>query len=155
MGFYGPRYLIHDRDPLYTRVVADILTSAGIPAHSAAVEESLSQRVPERFVRSIKEECLTRVVPLGDGHLRLLAREHVEHYHPIKDSTTGFCNTRHCRNARPPPSSDATASADSSVFTIERPRDWSAYKTCRTPFGGARRMGAVGFGDARGPSPMP
>ena len=28
------RYLIHDRDPLYTRVVADILTSAGI-THSA------------------------------------------------------------------------------------------------------------------------
>ena len=35
----------------------------------------------ERFVRSIKEECLNRVVSLGEGHLRLLVREYVEHYH--------------------------------------------------------------------------
>ncbi len=35
----------------------------------------------ERFVRSIKEECLNRVVPLGEGHLRRLVHEYVEHYH--------------------------------------------------------------------------
>src|SRR5262245_62409791 len=35
----------------------------------------------ERFVRSIKEECLDRVVPLGEDHVRLLAREYIEHYH--------------------------------------------------------------------------
>ena len=35
----------------------------------------------ERFVRSIKEECLTRVVPLGERHLRCLVREYVAHYH--------------------------------------------------------------------------
>jgi putative transposase len=35
----------------------------------------------ERFVRSIKEECLGRVVVLGEHHLRLLVREYVEHYH--------------------------------------------------------------------------
>ncbi len=35
----------------------------------------------ERFVRSIKEECLNRVVALGEGHLRLLVREYAAHYH--------------------------------------------------------------------------
>jgi transposase len=35
----------------------------------------------ERFVRSIKEECLNRVVVLGEGHLRLVIHEYVEHYH--------------------------------------------------------------------------
>ena len=35
----------------------------------------------ERFVRSIKEECLSRVVPLGEGHFRQLVHEYVEHYH--------------------------------------------------------------------------
>ena len=35
-----------------------------------------------RFVRSIKEECLSRRgVPLGEGHLRQLVHEYVEHYH--------------------------------------------------------------------------
>ena len=35
----------------------------------------------ERFVRSMKEECLSRVVPLGEGHLRLLVGEDVDHSH--------------------------------------------------------------------------
>ena len=34
----------------------------------------------ERFVRSIKTECLDRVVPLGKRHLRHLVREFVAHY---------------------------------------------------------------------------
>jgi len=35
----------------------------------------------ERFNRSIKEECLDRVIPLGEAHLRELVREYVTHYH--------------------------------------------------------------------------
>jgi transposase InsO family protein len=35
----------------------------------------------ERFVLSIKSECLNHVVPLGERHLRLLVSEFVEHYH--------------------------------------------------------------------------
>ena len=34
----------------------------------------------ERFVRSIKEECRHRVVPVGEVHLRLIVHEYVEHY---------------------------------------------------------------------------
>ena len=34
----------------------------------------------ERFVRSIKEECLDRVIPFGEGHLRRTIAEYVEHY---------------------------------------------------------------------------
>ena len=35
----------------------------------------------ERFVRSIKEECLSRVIPFGEPHLRRTMAEFVEHYH--------------------------------------------------------------------------
>jgi len=35
----------------------------------------------ERFVRSIKEECLDRIVPLGERHFRRALREFVVHYH--------------------------------------------------------------------------
>jgi hypothetical protein len=35
----------------------------------------------ERFVLSIKPECLNHVVPLGELHLRLLVSEYVAHYH--------------------------------------------------------------------------
>jgi transposase InsO family protein len=35
----------------------------------------------ERFVRSIKEECLHRLIPIGERHVRRALKEHVEHYH--------------------------------------------------------------------------
>ena len=35
----------------------------------------------ERFVRSIKEECLDRIVPIGERHFRGAVAEYVEHYH--------------------------------------------------------------------------
>jgi hypothetical protein len=35
----------------------------------------------ERFVRSIKEECLDRIIPLGERHLRRAVHEYVVHYH--------------------------------------------------------------------------
>ena len=35
----------------------------------------------ERFVRSIKDECLNRVIPFGERHLRRTIAEYVEHYH--------------------------------------------------------------------------
>ena len=35
----------------------------------------------ERFVLSIKSECLRKVIPLGETHLRSLVSEYVEHYH--------------------------------------------------------------------------
>ena len=35
----------------------------------------------ERFVRSIKSECLAQIIPWGERHLRSIVAEYVEHYH--------------------------------------------------------------------------
>jgi len=35
----------------------------------------------ERFVRSVKTECLDRVIPLGEGFFRRALAEYVAHYH--------------------------------------------------------------------------
>jgi transposase InsO family protein len=35
----------------------------------------------ERFVRSIKEECLSKIIPIGELHLRHAIDEYVAHYH--------------------------------------------------------------------------
>ena len=35
----------------------------------------------ERFVRLIKEECLGRLIPIGERHFRRAVTEYVEHYH--------------------------------------------------------------------------
>jgi len=44
-----------------------------LPAHANAYAE--------RFVWSIKEECLDRMIPLGERHLRRTIAEFVAHYH--------------------------------------------------------------------------
>ena len=75
------RQLIHDRDPLYTRVFGEILKGGGVRPIRLPPKSPNLNAYAERFVRSIKEECLNRVVPLGEGHLRVIVHEYVEHYH--------------------------------------------------------------------------
>ncbi len=94
------RKLIHDRDPLYTRVFGEILTSGGVRPIRLPPKSPNLNAYAERFVRSIKEECLHRLVPLGEGHLRVLVREYVEHYHHERNHQ-GLDN-RLLHPARPP-----------------------------------------------------
>jgi transposase InsO family protein len=74
-------YLIHDRDPLYTRVFDGILKSREIKPIKLPPRSPNLNSYAERFVLSIKRECLNRVVLLGESHLRFIVSEYVEHYH--------------------------------------------------------------------------
>jgi len=75
------RYMIHDRDPLFTKSFRAILESSGVcPVRLPRRSPNLNAYT-ERFVRSIKSECLAQVIPIGEGHLRRAVREYVEHYH--------------------------------------------------------------------------
>ena len=75
------RYLIHDRDPLSTRGFGEILEGGGVQPIRLPPKSPNLNAYAERFVRSIQEECLSRVVPLGEGHLRVLVGEDVDHDH--------------------------------------------------------------------------
>ncbi len=81
-GFLLPHhYLIMERDPVFTKEFRARLARAGIePVRLPRRSPNLNAFV-ERFNRSIKEECLDRVIPLGEAHLRELVREYVAHYH--------------------------------------------------------------------------
>jgi transposase InsO family protein len=75
------RYLIHDRDPLFTQGFREILGGSGVrPVRLPSRSPNLNAYA-ERFVRSIKSECLGRVIPIGEAHLRRAVREYVAHYH--------------------------------------------------------------------------
>jgi len=77
----GTRYLIYDRDPLFTREFGLILKSSGVKTVRLPAQSPDLNAYAERFVRSIREECLSRVVPLGERHLRWVVSEYVKHYH--------------------------------------------------------------------------
>ena len=55
-------HLIHDRDPLYTYAFREILKSVGVRPIKLPPRSPNLNAYAERFVRSIKEECLDRVV---------------------------------------------------------------------------------------------
>ncbi len=77
----GSRYLIHDRDPLFTEEFRDLLRPAGVTAVKLPARSPNLNAYAERFVRSIKSECLSQIIPLGEDHLRQAVQEFTQHYH--------------------------------------------------------------------------
>jgi putative transposase len=75
------RYLIHDRDPLFTKAFQETLESSGVRSVRLPSRSPNLNAYAERFVRSIKSECLAQVIPIGEAHLRRAVREYIEHYH--------------------------------------------------------------------------
>ncbi len=82
IGFLSDhRYLICDRDPLYTREFRETLREAGVTPVRLPPRSPDLNAYAERFVRSIKSECLDRLIVIGERHLRMAISEYVQHYH--------------------------------------------------------------------------
>ncbi len=77
----GKRYLIHDRDPLFTEEFLQTLRIGGVQSVKLPSRSPNLNAHAERFVRTIKESCLERMILFGEGSLRNAIREFVEHYH--------------------------------------------------------------------------
>jgi transposase InsO family protein len=75
------RYLLMDRDSNHCQAFRDMVEQAGprcvrLPPRSPNLSAHL-----ERFMRSIKEECLGRMILFGESSLRNAAQEFISHYH--------------------------------------------------------------------------
>ena len=77
----GVRYLILDRDPLYTSDFRKVLRDGGVEVVKLPARSPNLNSYAERFVLSAKSECLSRIVPLGENHLRRAMSAFVSHYH--------------------------------------------------------------------------
>jgi transposase InsO family protein len=77
----GKRYLIMDRDPLYTAAFRRMMKAAGVKVARLPARSPNLNAYAERFVLSIKSECLERMVLLGEWHLRRAIFEYMRHYH--------------------------------------------------------------------------
>jgi transposase InsO family protein len=81
-GFFaGKRYLIHDRDPLYTNEFLAILSDVGVESIKLPPRSPNLNAYAERFVRTIKESCLDQMIFFGEDSLRNAIQEFVTHYH--------------------------------------------------------------------------
>lgn len=81
-GFLGGvRYLLTDRDDKFCAAFRGLLENEGVEAvRLPARSPNLTPHI-ERFMRSIKEECLGRMIFFGEASLRNAVREFVVHYH--------------------------------------------------------------------------
>jgi transposase InsO family protein len=77
----GKRYLIHDRDPLFTAEFLGMLADVGVKSVKLPPRSPNLNAYAERFVRSIKESCLDRMIWFGEASLRKGISEFVTHYH--------------------------------------------------------------------------
>ncbi len=77
----GKRFLIHDRDPLFTEAFLGVLEESGVRSVKLPPRAPNLNAYAERFVRSIKESCLERMIFFGERSLRKAIHEYIEHYH--------------------------------------------------------------------------
>ena len=75
------RYLILDRDRIYTEAFRELLKNAGVKSVRLPPRSPNLNAYAERFVRTIKETCLDRMIFFGEDSLRSAINEFVAYYH--------------------------------------------------------------------------
>ncbi len=73
-------YLIMDRDKKFTEAFRDALEREGVEPVRCPPRAPTCNAYAERFVRSIKSECLDRMILLGERSLRRALHEYITHY---------------------------------------------------------------------------
>ena len=70
-------HLVHEvADDLVAKMLANGVKAVKLPARSPDLNA-----YAERFVLSVKSECLAKIIPLGERHLRRAVKDYTEHYH--------------------------------------------------------------------------
>src|SRR5213593_2654074 len=81
-GFLSPgQHLIHDRDGKYCPAFQQLIDTAGVKRVPLPPRSPNLNAYAERLVRSVKEECLSRLILFGEASLRHALTQYVEHYH--------------------------------------------------------------------------
>jgi len=75
------RYLIHDRDPLFTAEFLELIATTGVMSVKLPPRSPNLNAHAERFVRTVKESWIDRMILFGGGSLRRALREFTAHYH--------------------------------------------------------------------------
>jgi putative transposase len=81
-GYLHPcRYVLHDRDTKFRAVFRSALATGGVKTVPLPVRSPNLNAFAERWVRSVKQECLSKVVLFGESSLSRVLAEYGRHYH--------------------------------------------------------------------------
>jgi putative transposase len=75
------RFLLHDRDAKFCSAFTQVLATERIQCLRLPPQSPNLNAFAERWVRSVKEECLSKLILFGERSLRRALAEYVSHYH--------------------------------------------------------------------------
>ena len=75
-----PLFLVRDRDRKFTRDFDEVFRSAGIRVIKAPVRAPKARAHAERWVGTVRRECIDRLLILGRRHLQHVLATYVAHY---------------------------------------------------------------------------
>lgn len=75
------RFLIHDWDPLFTREFRAFVKASGTQPIRTAARAPQQNSYAERFIRSLKYECLDKLILTSEAQLRYVLDEYLEYFH--------------------------------------------------------------------------
>jgi putative transposase len=81
-GYLRPcRYVLHDRDTKFCASFRSALASGGVKTIQLPAKSPNLNAFAERWVRSVKQECLSKLILFGEGALSRVLTEYSRHYH--------------------------------------------------------------------------
>ena len=81
-GFLGNcRYLIHDRDTKFTDSFREIVKSSQVEPLKLPARSPNLNAFAERWIKSVKSDCLSKLILFGETSLRRALCEYIVHYH--------------------------------------------------------------------------
>jgi transposase InsO family protein len=78
------RFLIHDRDTKFSGAFETVFAAEGIGTVLTPYRAPNANAVAERWVRSVREECLDQLLIVSPAHLRRVLREYVDYYNTAR-----------------------------------------------------------------------
>jgi putative transposase len=79
-GICHPRFLVRDRDSKFTRDFDEVFRSEGIRVIKAPVRAPKARAHAERWIGTVRRECLDRLLILGRRHLEHVLASYARHY---------------------------------------------------------------------------
>jgi transposase InsO family protein len=76
----GVKFLIRDRDAEFTAAFDAVFAVAGMRIIKSPVRAPRANAIAERWVGSVRRECLDQILVAGERHLRLVLGEYADHY---------------------------------------------------------------------------
>jgi putative transposase len=74
------KFLLRDRDSKFTTAFDDVFAGNGTRVIKTPVRSPRANAFAERFVGTLRRECLDHIMILGEGHLRKVLAEFAGHY---------------------------------------------------------------------------